>query len=553
MQLERKLLKLNKPQLLSILSPAKTKVKVWPRGTGKSTDIAFTMKNIVKTMPRALFPIAANSYNDLYTRTMPAVIDGLEKIGVYKDIDYVFGSDKHPINGKMKLPFQSPLDYNRSLLFLNGTCFPFVTLGVSGDARGMNTDGFILDEALKCKKMRVEEDLFPTVRANKGKWGNNPLHWSKHISTSKPISLDGQWILDFGKYYEEDGSKNMSLQNKLVKLQLAFIDASTIKDKEELLQQINELDAQINWYVKTYNDEFGEFDSIYYSEASAFDNLQNVGYNYLRSMRRNLSDLAFLVEVLNKTLDKVDDQFYSNFGEHCIYESYDDSYIESLGYEFSKHNIDDVKRYSDTSPYLPLDIACDYNNSINTMVVGQEDKDHNEYRFVNGLYVKSPLLIKDNAKQFAERYAAHHCKEVNYYYDTTATWRSAKDNYSYSDEYSYELNKLGWRVNRKPIGQIWTYEERYNVISKIHRHELESGLKFYYNKETCKYLILSIQQTGVRISRAGKFEKDKRLESKLGIDQAQTTHFTEAMDCLIQGKLQDKKESNMPVFALLGK
>jgi hypothetical protein len=87
---------------------------------------------------------------------------------------------------------------------------------------------------------------------------------------------------------------------------------------------------------------------VFYSEANAFDNIENLGIGYIIDMRKMMLDLTFRIEVLNEKVASIMNGFYANLDEHHLYDEYDYSFIienETLESSFTmnkyqKMNID---------------------------------------------------------------------------------------------------------------------------------------------------------------------------------------------------------------------
>jgi hypothetical protein len=526
----------NTPQLRSILNPADIMVELLPRGVGKSTSIALRMITLAEQMPRSANGLGGSTFMQLQTRTLPGTIAALEKLNYFEGIHYVIGRP-HPKPNWIG-PYQKPVGkagYDHVISWHNGSIFPLISQDRAGMSRGLNLDSFTGDEAITLKEQQYKEEISPTVRANisKGKSIYNcPLALSKHFLSSKPIGFQGKWLLDYGNYYDELGLNYTKRHEDLVNIQLAFIDAKSRTEREKLWKEFLRQKAEIKYFTH-HSDQEGE-GSVFYQEATVFDNIMNLGWKYVMSNRRDLSDLQFLIELLNKTLQKISGSFYAAFDrdKHC-YDSFDYSYLDKFNFnvEYAKKT-DNCLADGDVLRHEPLHVACDYNAAINTLVVGQLQFD-DSIRMLNGLHVTAPSRLKDNAKQFCDYYNAHSNKEVWFYFNNTAIAEDASGNQTFADEYAHILRDNGWTVKMVYVGQAWSHMYLYNFLGKLFMGDSQLP-KITFNAHRCNDLIVSMEMAPVK-QKEKEFAKDKASERSKLVKPEHATHYSEAFDTLMQG------------------
>ena len=133
--------------------------------------------------------------------------------------------------------------------------------------------------------------------------------------------------------------------------------------------------------------------SFYFVRASSLDNVDILGESYIRQMRLALPPLVFAVSILNIRPKKSGEGFYCNFDpdRHTYIDddcpAIDKSYAikqgkqmvggtmygteyESPDFDYLS-NVKDCTLDGDLDTNLPLEVALDYNNLINWIVVGQ--------------------------------------------------------------------------------------------------------------------------------------------------------------------------------------
>lgn len=544
----------NAPQLRSFLNPADITVDLWSRGVGKSTSLAMRIITLAEQMPRSANGIGGSTFMQLQTRTLPGTIAALEKLNFFEGIHYVIGRP-HPKPNWIG-PYQKPVGkagYDHVISWHNGSIFPLISQDRAGMSRGLNLDSFTGDEAITLKESQYKEEISPTVRANihKGKsiYTNCPLALSKHFLSSKPIGFQGKWLLDYGSYYDELGLNYSKRHEDLVNIQLAFIDAQTRTEREKLWMEYLRQKSEIKYFVHRPDQEGSG--TVFYNEASVFDNIMNLGWKYVMSNRRDLSDLQFLIEILNKTLQKISGSFYAAFDrdKHCN-DSFDYAYLDKYNYNMGYVKaIENSLADGDVLRNEPLHVACDYNAAINSLVVGQLQFD-DAIRVLNGIFVTAPNRIKDNAKKFCDYYAAHAKKEIWFYYNNTAIAENAIGTQTFAEEYAEVFRANGWSVRLVYVGQAWSHAYLYNFLGKLFIGDSQMP-KISFNAHRCSDLIISMEMAPVK-QKEKEFAKDKASEKSKLVKPEHATHFSEAFDTLMQGMFTEVLQKKRFIPTLIG-
>jgi len=271
----------NQPQQRYITARGKKQgISIWGRGTGKSSIIAWDIHQIVTTMPRSCWVIVGSTYKQVLTRTLPSTVAGLERLGYRLGRDFYIGR-KPPPTLNWERPFEGPLSYDHFIIFRNGTGFHLVSLDAGGSAsRGLNVDGFIGDEALLFDKQKLDADLSATNRGNGQYFGKNPMHHGVFLFSSMPWGDTGRWLLDKSKYYEQEGVDLVERQNELIDAQVAFLDAPSDEERLHIwAEQVVPLMRAVRYFPSAPSH------GTFYSEANAFDNIKNLGLQYLLDQR----------------------------------------------------------------------------------------------------------------------------------------------------------------------------------------------------------------------------------------------------------------------------
>lgn len=540
------LVNLNPFQQVSVVNNAKSEVNVAGRATGKSFIMGWEINQIVRRMPRAVCSITGQTYGQVLTRTLPSTIKFLEQIGYEQDKDFVIS--KKPPSAWLN-PYERVLKFENTISFANGTVFLLLSQDRTGSSRGPNVDRELVDEALTIDKPQYDQEVSPTNRGNEEHFGflsPNPVmqhHGFRYVS-SMPYSQDQRWLLDYGKYYEDEaGIQIFDIWNRIVKLQLELINAYLAKNAslyKDIHNEVVRLKRQIVPFVSK--------DGILFTLSNAFDNISNLGMSYIAREYQKLPQLIFLVEIMNWIIDKVEDCYYHiDTSRHVYYNATNDDFIlnyaEENNYDPKKLEKADSRFDLDCDPSKALDICPDWGANICLFTVGQERFYNFATRIaertdctINEFYVKpdevNDVMINELVDQFCDYYEHHSCKELIYYRDRYGDHRqpNAKSSKPYNEQAIDRFTKNGWRVTPKVHrGQEPPQHDKYLLWANILQGNNPKYPKIAINGKKCKFTLISMNNTKV-IDKNGKFEKDKSPERKKSILPEEATHFGDAVD-----------------------
>ena len=538
-------LKLNTPQLTSIILNAKNKVDIWGRGTGKSYLVGWDINTVNRLMPRAVIAVTGQTFGQLLTKTLPSTFNFLEELGHVRDETYVIG--RRPPKG-WESPYEKIMKYDNFISFSNGNGILMLSQDRKGSSRGPNVEYEIVDEALTINKERYDQETSPTNRGHEELWGKqspNPIPWhhGHHYVSSMPYTAEQKWLLDFGKYYEDEaGIRILDIWNRIIKLQLQLIDAKKDNNKKQFKDIWNET-IRLKRKIQPFVSNTGTLFTL----ANAFDNLDNVGLSYIIREFEKQTLLTFLVEMMNMVLDKIDACYYDiEEDKHIYFNATNDSFIrdyaENTGWDFKKLGTPDCRFDLDCITNLPLDIVFDWGSSISLMSVGQEGSwDYVTRRkkavdnFINEFYVKpeesKSVMINDLIDEFCKYYEYHQERMVFYYRDRYGDNKLANSARSYNEQAIARLEKNGWRVISKVHrGKEPPQHDKYLLWGNILKAADPKYPNVRFNGNKCKYTLISMNNTQV-VEKKGKFEKDKKSEHPgSGVLPEEATHFGDAVD-----------------------
>jgi hypothetical protein len=484
-------LQYNLAQMLFVLSYALITILEWGRGTGKSTIIARRIIDCVTQMPRSTGALAASSYTQIKTRTLPSTIAGLESHGVYKDIHYVVGK-RPPKNWNWLEPYEPPLDYKNAIIFWNGTVLVFISQDGSGSSgRGMNVDWVVGDEAALLKEEKFETDVLLTNRGNKrriaeypdGSWkyfGDCQLHHSILLASSTPVTLDGRWILK----YEKEAVKNPK--------------------------------------------------KVKFIRASAEVNRDNLGDEYFENAKAIMSKELYEAEVENIRMNVIDNGFYPLLSEtkHVYNPTSFQDFLTSKSNRTWKADGDlDINQ--------SLILGIDWGTRINCMVVAQGNRQN--MNFVNNLYVKSPQIVADLIDEFKRYYKDFPSRTLYVWYDPTGNIKTANSRETVAQQVKSSLEEDGWKVQLMTQGvHNELHEAKYNLWNNILQEDPEKSFpKIKFNRSNSSELWISMTNAPAIQGRNDSIRKDKRSEKSKVIPQEHATHLSDAADVIIVGMYKE--------------
>lgn len=346
-------------------------------------------------------------------------------------------------------------------------------------------------------------------------------------------------------------------------------DAELIYDYEYLITPEEDFEMQMFLRSKKFSEGYlRELRRVAFlvRRASTLDNVDILGEDYIRQMKRDLPAYTFMVSIMNVKMQKSNDGFYSNLdidhvhgyipedvdplsqanfstqkatgivdGKRITSESYQPDFKE-----LSERN--DCRMDSDCHMSEPLYLALDYNANINTLVVGQkyERDGAMALNVIKSFYVKNERKLRELIQDFSRYYAPKRavCRDVTYFYDATAKQGAS---YATTDERFYmavinELESAGWNVTAIDMGVPERHEVKHKIINEALAGIIYPAIRI--NQPNNPDLIIAMQLCEVSISYRG-FRKDKSQEKKPETEDnlplQQRTDFTDAFDQLYLG------------------
>ena len=507
----------NEPQRLTQLIGANISVIVAGRRTGKTDSIAapFVLRNMQR-MPGSTGGIVVPTFKHGLTNTLPGLFAAWKRWGYIQGVHYVVG--RKPPKSFARAIIE-PSDYEHVISFYNGSVAIIISQDRPGSSNSLTLSWLLVDEAKFIDYERLKDETLPANGGIKSYFGKHSFNHSIMILSDMPQTQKGSWFLHYKEKMDEE-----------------LIDTikATIYEIWKTKERVRRLKGEgkavpkyLKRYLRTLDTNLNKMRSVavYYKEYSSIENLQLLGENYIKQMKRDLTPKTFQTSILCQRIGIAKDGFYSSMREGHKYNASDFEYLDSLGYDFAPEAMD-CRADKDINPLAPICIGMDYNANINWIVAGQPEG--RRLNIIKSFYVKFERKIPALVEEFCNYYAHHQNKTVVYYYDTTALGA----NYAVNEQdfrwvVCHEFEKRGWQVEDVYLGNPMRHDEKYLLINQGFAGK--QRLMPFFNRQNNDDLILAIQTAGVVRGRNG-FRKDKGGEKLDETEENLLEHRTDGTD-----------------------
>lgn len=507
----------NKPQRLTQLIGANTTVIVAGRRTGKTDSIAapFVLRNMQR-MPGSTGGIVVPTFKHGLTNTIPGLLAAWKRWGYVEGLHYVVG--KKPPKS-FRQPIIDPKDYEHIISFYNGSVAVIISQDRPGSSNSLTLSWLLVDEAKFIDYAKLKDETLPANGGIKSYFGKHSFNHSIMILSDMPQTQKGSWFLHY--------------RDKMDSELIATIEATVyeIWRTKERIRTLNAKGEPVPPYLKGYlrrlDRDLNKMRSVavYYREYSSIENLQLLGENYIKQMKRDLTPLTFQTSILCRRIGIAKDGFYSSMREGHKYDANDNQYLDTLGFDYDFSALDS-RADKDVDPDAPICIGMDYNANINWIVAGQPRE--RRLNVIKSFYVKFERKIPALVEDFCRYYASHRNKTVVFYYDATALG----SNYAVNEQdfrwvVVHEFERQGWRCEAVYLGNPMRHDEKYLLINQGFAGK--QRLIPFFNRSNNEDLILAIQSAGVSRGRNG-FRKDKSGEKVAESEEDLLEHRTDGTD-----------------------
>lgn len=507
----------NKPQRLTQLIGANTTVIVAGRRTGKTDSIAapFVLRNMQR-MPGSTGGIVVPTFKHGLTNTIPGLLTAFRRWGFLPGVHYVVG--RKPPRSFAK-PIIEPQDYEHVVSFYNGSIAVIISQDRAGSSNSLTLSWLLVDEAKFIDYNKLKEETLPANGGNRSFFGSRSYNHALMVLSDMPQSQRGSWFLHY---------KDKMDPELIATIEGTVYEIWRLKEKvRDFNRKGKEVPGYMRGLIRQLDRNLNKMRSVavYYREYSSIENLQLLGENYIKQMKRDLTPLTFQTSILCQRIGIAKDGFYSSMREAHKYDASDMDFLDSIGLSDSVAALDS-RADADVDPGAPICIGMDYNANINWIVAGQPRD--SRLNIIKSFYVKFERKIPALVKDFCNYYAAHRNKTVVFYYDATALG----SNYAVNEQdfrwvIINEFEQNGWRVEPVYLGNPMKHDEKYLLINQ--GFSGKNRLTPFFNRQNNDDLILAIQAAGVTRGRNG-FRKDKAAEKLAESEESLLEHRTDGTD-----------------------
>ncbi len=524
----------NRPQRVTQLIGANTSVIVAGRRTGKTDSIAapYLLRNMQR-MPGSSGGIVVPTFKHGLTNTLPGLFAAWKRWGYINGIHYVVG--RAPLKS-FRRPIIEPRETEHVIFFHNGSCAILISQDRAGSSNSLTLSYLLVDEAKFIDYERLKDETLPANGGIKSHFGHRSYNHSMMVLSDMPQTKKGSWFLTYKDKMDPELIRTIEAtvyEIWKIKTRIRELRAKGAPVPEYLKGYLRRLDTSLNKMRSV---------AVYYREYSSIENLQLLGENYIKQMKRDLTPLTFQTSILCQRIGIAKDGFYSSMRESHKYDSSDfaalddvfsASFAPSASHTVSVADIGS-RADGDVDPDAPICIGMDYNANINWIVAGQPKA--RRLNIIKSFFVKFERKIPALIADFCVYYSSHRNKTIIYYFDSTAL----NSNYAINEQdvrwwVIHEFERHGWHVEAVYLGNPMPHDEKYLLINNafIRRQKLIP----FFNRQNNNDLILAIQSAGVSRGRNG-FQKDKSGEKLAETEEnllELRTDGTDAFDTLYIG------------------
>jgi len=506
----------NKPQRLAQLIGAHTTVIVAGRRTGKTDSIAapFMLRNMQR-MAGSTGGIVVPTFRHGLTNTIPGLLAAWKRWGYVEGLHFVVG--KKPPKGFAE-PIIKPQNFEHVISFYNGSVAIILSQDRPGAANSLTLSWVLVDEAKFVDYAKLKDEVLPANGGIKSHFGRHSFNHSMLVLSDMPQTQKGSWFLHYREKMDPEVIEAIK--------GLIFQIWKTKQRIRALKEAGNPVPGYLQNYLRQKDRDLNRLRSVavFYKEYSSIENLQLIGENYIKQMKRDLTPLTFQTSILCQRIGIAKDGFYNSMRESHKHNASDFEYLDSLGWHPDPSALDS-RADEDVDPDSPICIGMDYNANINWIVAGQPRGD--KLLVLKSFFTKFERKIPAVVMDFCNYYSFHRKKTVVFYYDATALGSNAVNEEDYCWNVVNEFNKNGWEVIAVYVGQPMRHDLKYLLINNGFAGK--QRLMPMFNRQNNDDLILAIQSAGVERGRNG-FRKNKSGEKLAENEENLLEHRTDGTD-----------------------
>jgi len=503
------------------------------RGVAKSTDIlAKRTIDVVYDMPRASFAFVGDTYVNLLTNIIPAIMLGWEsRLNFFEN--YHFVVDKVPPD-RWDKPYIKTFDFNHTISTFNGCKFFLTSLDRPSANAGISVVHHFGDEAKYLKEEKLRK-LFPTLRGDFILYKNSPYFMGQTFCSdmADPGIGEDDWMLRMEKSMDKEQIMKI-LQTAVIlnEINLELFNAEKENNDPRKIELIKR--NQARWMDRLNKVRYN---STFFYIVSSFANADILTLQYFTNLLASLTFEEFKTAIasIRKTLDK-SSRFYGALTDKNFYEDgYNYDYYDGIGLKTMIKQTCQGLKYIQLQQHIEAGLDC---GNMMSLVIGQQQGD--DYRLLKNIFTISPEWIRELADKFLQFFEPHKRKILHLYHDraSNAYHKAKKDmagQLKHDIEFDKEGRRTGWLVQLMNIGQgNIQHSEEFNLMNVMMKRLDKRLPSLLIDRYECKELKSQMEVTPVTKGAKGEIKKGKKGD-KLSFERLpmESTNLTDAMKYLL--------------------
>ncbi len=202
-----------------------------------------------------------------------------------------------------------PNDYEHVISFYNGSVAVIISQDRPGSSNSLTLSWLLIDEAKFINYDKLKDETLPANGGIKSHFGRHSFNHSILILSDMPQAKKGSWFLHYRE--KMDTELIATIEGTVYEIWRVRERIRQMRDRRQpipayLRGHLRRLDRQLNQMRSV---------AVYYREYSSIENLQLLGENYIKQMKRDLTPLTFQTSILCRRIGIAKDGFYSSMRE----------------------------------------------------------------------------------------------------------------------------------------------------------------------------------------------------------------------------------------------
>ena len=178
-----------------------------------------------------------------------------------------------------------------------------------GSSNSLTLSWLLIDEAKFIDYNKLKDETLPANGGIKSHFGMHSFNHSIMILSDMPQTQKGSWFLHYKEKMDTEvirAIEGLVYDIWKLKERIKTMRAAGSEVPKTLIYQLRHKDRQLNQLRSV---------AVYYKEYSSIENLQLLGENYIRQMKRDLTPLTFQTSILWQRSGIAKDGLYSSMRE----------------------------------------------------------------------------------------------------------------------------------------------------------------------------------------------------------------------------------------------